>query len=171
MAKFATECTTLGIPYLYDPSQQVARLSGEELARDLDGARFLFCNEYEYELIKSKTGLDMARILDKVGYLVVTRGKNGANLYSKNEEYLIPTVPEDSIVDPTGVGDAFRGGFLAGYSRGWDWVLCGQIGALAAVYCLEKNGPQGHSFGIAEFVRRFREHFDDGGKLDSLARG
>jgi adenosine kinase len=166
MAKFAEESRRLGIPFLYDPSQQVARLGGEELARDMNGAKFLFCNEYEFELIKSKTGFDMERILERVEILVVTRGKEGASLYSKDREFFIPTVPEDSIVDPTGVGDAFRAGFLAGYSRGWDWVLCGQIGALAAVYCLEKNGPQGHSFEKGEFVKRFREHFDDRGKLD-----
>ena len=134
----------------------------------MSGAKFLFCNEYEFELIKSKTGLDMPKILDRVEYLVVTRGKHGANLYSKREEYFMPTVPEDSIVNPTGVGDAFRGGFLAGYSHGLDWVLCGQIGALAAVYCLERNGPQGHSFKVEEFIQRFREHFDDQGELDLL---
>ena len=123
MAKFAEESRKAGIPFLYDPSQQVARLSGDDLARDMEGAKFLFCNEYEYELIKSKTGMDMPRILDRVEYLVVTHGKNGAKLHSRKEECEIPTVPEDSIVDPTGVGDAFRGGFLVGYSHGWDWVL------------------------------------------------
>ena len=168
MAKFAEECRSRGIPYLYDPSQQVARLSGEDLSRDLSGAKFLFCNEYEFELIKSKTGFDMAQVLDRAEYVIVTRGKNGANMYAKNEEYFIPTVPEESIVDPTGVGDAFRGGFLAGYSHGWDWVLCGQIGALAAVYCLEKNGPQGHSFSKDEFVKRYKKQFDDKGAINGL---
>ena len=168
MAKFAAESKAMSIPYLYDPSQQVARLSGEDLARDLSGAKFLFCNEYEYELIKFKTGFSQDDILERVEYLVVTRGKNGANLYSITENHLIPTVPEDSIVDPTGVGDAFRGGFLAGYSHGWDLVLCGQIGALAAVYCLEKNGPQGHAFEMSDFIVRFRNHFNDLGKFDAL---
>jgi len=73
-------------------------------------------------------------------------------------------------VDPTGVGDAFRAGFLAGYARGFDWVLCGQIGSLAAVYCLEKNGPQAHFFTKQEFVDKFREHFNDQGRLDALIR-
>jgi len=168
MQKFAQESKDLGIPYLYDPSQQVARLDGVALAKDLTGAKFLFCNEYEFELIKSKTGFTNEHIVERVEYLLVTLGKKGARLISRNEDYHIPTVPEDSIIDPTGVGDAFRGGFLAGYAHGWDWVLCGQLGSLAAVYCLEKNGPQGHSFERKDFIKRFREHFDDHGKLDIL---
>lgn len=168
MKKFAKECRDLGIPYLYDPSQQVARLNGEELARDLSGAKFLFCNEYEFELIKSKTGLTASEIQERVEYLVVTLGKDGARFSSRDQEAMIPTIREDSIVDPTGVGDAFRGGFLTGYAQGWDWALCGQVGSLAAVYCLERNGPQGHAFGRAEFVKRFRDNYDDKGVLDAL---
>lgn len=170
MSKFARECKNLDIPYLYDPSQQVARLSGEDLCRDLDGAKFLFCNEYEFELIKSKTGLSVDQVLDRVEFLVVTLGKQGASIRSKRADDHIPTIPEDSIIDPTGVGDAFRAGFLIGFSHGWDWVLCGQVGSLAAVYCLENNGPQGHCFEKSEFVKRFREHFDDRGKLDQLIK-
>ncbi len=170
MMKFAAECRETGIKYLYDPSQQVLRLEGAELARDLDGAQFLFCNDYEFDLICKKTGFDRDRILHKVEVLVVTRGKDGATLYTSGKEYFIPTVPEEIIVDPTGVGDAFRAGFLVGYSRGLDWVLCGQIGSLAAVYCLEKTGPQAHFFNIREFVDKFREHFDDQGKLEGLVQ-
>jgi adenosine kinase len=99
--------------------------------------------------------------------VVVTRGKT-AQLCTDSDECHIPAVPERMIIDPTGVGDAFRGGFLAGYSRGYDWKLCGEIGSLAAVYCLEQNGPQSHSYTREEFVARFREHFDDRGRLDSL---
>jgi adenosine kinase len=102
--------------------------------------------------------------------VVITRGKDGANLYTNGEEFFIPTVPEKEIVDPTGVGDAFRGGFLTGYAHGWDWVLCGEVGSLAAVYCLEQRGPQGHSYTREEFMERFRRHFDDGGRLNSLIK-
>jgi len=169
MTKFTAECRELGIKYLYDPSQQVLRLDGSELARDLEGAHFLFCNDYEYGLISKKTGWERDQILKHVHVLVVTRGKEGADLFTGTEEYFIPTVPEREIIDPTGVGDAFRGGFLVGYSHGWDWVLCGEIGSLAAVYCLEQRGPQSHSYSRTEFVERFRKHFDDGGRLDCLA--
>ncbi len=170
MMKFPAECRELGINYLYDPSQQVLRLEGHELARDMEGAHFLFCNDYEFGLISKKTGWSLDQILDHVKVLVITRGKDGADLYSDGDSVHIPTVPEDEIVDPTGVGDAFRGGFLAGYSHGFDWKLCGEIGSLAAVYCLEQRGTQNHSYTPVEFVKRFRQHFDDGGKLDALLK-
>jgi adenosine kinase len=146
------------------------RLEGDELARDMEGAYFLFCNDYEYGLISRKTGWDLKQMLEHVEVLVITRGKDGADLYTDGSEVHIPTVPEDVIVDPTGVGDAFRGGFLAGYAHGFDWTLCGEVGALAAVYCLEQRGPQSHTYTRKEFVKRFREHFDDKGKLDALVK-
>jgi adenosine kinase len=170
MMKFPAECRELGLKYLYDPSQQVLRLEGDELARDMEGAYFLFCNDYEYGLISKKTGWDLKHMLEHVEVLVITRGKDGADLYTDGKEVHIPTVPEDEIVDPTGVGDAFRGGFLAGYAHGFDWTLCGEIGSLAAVYCLEQRGPQSHTYTRKEFVERFRKHFDDGGKLDELLK-
>jgi adenosine kinase len=170
MTKFAAECRDLSLPYLYDPSQQILRLEGAELIRDMDGAQFLFVNDYEFGLVAKKTGWDLGKFLEHVRVLVVTRGKDGATVYTNGDEYFIPPVPENCIVDPTGVGDAFRGGFLVGYARGFDWVLCGEIGSLAAVYCLEQKGPQSHAYTRAEFVKRFREHFNDGGKLDLLLR-
>ncbi|HSQ18571.1 MAG TPA: PfkB family carbohydrate kinase, partial [Anaerolineales bacterium] len=92
----------------------------------------------------------------------------GSTIYAGGQEVRVPIVPPERIVDPTGVGDAFRGGFLAGFSRGWDWQTCGQMGALAATYCLEQAGTQSHSFTPAEFVARYRKHFDDHGLLDGL---
>lgn len=168
MTKFCAEARGLGLKYLYDPGQQVLRLEGAELINDMEGAHFLFCNDYEFGLISKKTGWSLDQMLDHVKVLVITRGKDGADLYMGGESVHIPTVPEKEIVDPTGVGDAFRGGFLAGYSRGFDWKLCGEIGSLAAVYCLEQKGPQSHSYSRKDFVERFRKHFEDEGKLTGL---
>lgn len=170
MMKFCAESRELGISYLYDPGQQVLRLEGAELSRDMEGAHFLFCNDYEFGLISKKTGWSLDQMLEHVKVLVITRGKDGADLYSDGDSVHIPTVPEDEIVDPTGVGDAFRSGFLTGYAHGLDWKLCGEIGSLSAVYCLEQRGPQSHSYTRESFIKRFRKHFDDGGKLDVLLK-
>ncbi|OQY33733.1 MAG: ribokinase [Anaerolineaceae bacterium 4572_5.1] len=168
MKNFAAECRELDIPYLYDPSQQLLRLDGEEIARDMGGAHFLFVNDYEFGLISKKTGLDLKGMLEQVKVIVVTRGKDGADIYADGKEYHIPVVPPQEIIDPTGVGDAFRGGFLSAYANGWDWELCGRIGSLAAAYVLEQNGTQNHSYTREEFVARFRQHFDDAGQLNQL---
>lgn len=168
MTKFAAECRELRIPYLYDPSQQILRLEGKELARDMEGAQFLFVNDYEFGLISKKTGFDITEMLHHVNVIVITRGKDGSTVYAAGKEYDIAVVKEVSIVDPTGVGDAFRAGFLTGYSRGWGWELCGQIGSLAATYCLEQKGTQNHTFTRLQFVKRFRQHFNDKGILDTM---
>jgi adenosine kinase len=170
MKNRAAECRELGIPYLYDPSQQILRLEGEEIARDMEGAHFLFVNDYEYGLVAKKTGLSLDEMLKHVDIIVVTKGAEGAVIYADGKEIVVPVTPEERIIDPTGVGDAFRGGFLAAYSRGWDWQLCGQVGSLAAVYVLEQNGTQNHHYTREQFVKRFREHYDDGGKLDELLK-
>jgi adenosine kinase len=168
MKNFAAECRTLEIPYLYDPSQQILRLSGEEILRDMEGAHFLFVNDYESELIIKKTGLSLNEILKVVNIVVITRGEKGTSIYAEGKQFNLPIVPPIQIIDPTGVGDAFRGGFLAGYSKGWSWEICGKMGALAATFCLEKKGTQNHSFSKDEFVSRFRKYFDDDGLLDDL---
>jgi adenosine kinase len=170
MVKYPQECQELGIPYLYDPSQQIPRMSGEDLRLGVQGASALMVNEYEFELIKKQTGLSEAEILAGLRFMVVTRGSEGASIYVDGAEIQTPVVPPKEIVDPTGVGDAFRGGFLTGFSHGLDWDLCGKMGALAATYCLEAMGTQEHSYIPKEFVSRFREHFEDGGVLDKLIR-
>jgi len=170
MKKHAAECREMQIPYLYDPSQQVLRLEGSELERDLSGAHFMFVNDYEIGLIQKKTGLGMTELLNRVDIIVVTKGADGAVIYSKGNEIYIPVIQEERVVDPTGVGDAFRGGFLSGYAHGWDLEFCARIGSLAAVYCLEQNGTQNHHYTVDEFKSRFRKNFDDDGRLDSLTK-
>jgi len=168
MKLHAAECRELHIPYLYDPSQQVLRLNGDEIACDMQGAHFLFVNDYEFGLISKKTGLDLDGMLKHVDIIVVTRGEQGASIYADGKEVSVPVADTEQIVDPTGVGDAFRAGFLTGYAHGWDWKLCGEMGAVAATYCLEQNGPQNHRYTRQDFVSCFRKHFDDGGRLDAI---
>lgn len=168
MDQYVRECGELKIPYLYDPGQQVVRSDPEELRRGVVGAHSLFLNDYEYTLIKKHTGLSEEVILNQVDYMVVTCGEDGASIYANGEVLHVPSVPPAAILDPTGVGDAFRGGFVRGFAMGLDWQTCGQMGSLAATYCLEQRGPQNHCYTREEFIARFRRHFDDQGALDAL---
>jgi adenosine kinase len=136
----------------------------------MEGAQFLFVNDYEFGLISKKTNRNIDDMLGHVNVIVITRGKDGADVFTASERVFIPPVPERCVVDPTGVGDAFRGGFLTGYMHGFDWKLCGEIGSLAAVYCLENKGPQNHRYTLTEFIHRFREYFNDDGRLNQLGQ-
>ncbi len=168
MANYALECRDLEIPYIYDPSQQIVRLEVGDLKKGLEGAMAFFANEYEFSLIEEKTGFNLQKILECCQFVVITRGEHGTQIYSDEGEVSIPIVPPDAILDPTGVGDAFRSGFLKGYTHDLSFEHCGQMGALAATYCLESDGPQSHAYDLQEFIARFRQHFDDQGDLDRL---
>lgn len=168
MCKYVSECHELKIPYLYDPSQQVVRLTSEEITKGVIGASSLFVNEYEFELLQKHTNMTPDQIMAGVGYLVVTLGAKGAAIYADGTRYDIPAVEPEQILDPTGVGDAFRGGFVRGQQLGLSWELCGKMGSLAAAYCLETRGPQEHFYSPEQFIARFRKHFDDQGELDAL---
>lgn len=170
MDQYCAECIELGVPYLYDPGQQIVRVSGDSIRNGVMGAQSLFVNNYEYMLLQKHTGLTHAQVLNTVEYLVVTQGEEGALIFVDDREYRIPVVPVEKIADPTGVGDGFRGGFLRGVRLGLDWQTCGQMGALAASYVLEKKGTQNHQYTRSEFVSRYRNHFDDQGALDVLLK-
>jgi adenosine kinase len=168
MKKYVTECKRLGIPYIYDPSQQTIRLSGEDLQYGFEGCRLLTVNEYELSLIEQKTGLSEEEILARVGGLLVTKAEKGALLCIDGEEHHLPTVRPRQIVEPTGAGDAFRAGLMRGMQLELPWFVAGRMGALCATYVLEHLGTQRHHFTREEFVTRYRQHFDDEGTLDVL---
>lgn len=165
MKQYVRECKALGLPYLFDPSQQIVRLTGDDLRAGIDGAVALFVNDYEFALVQKMTGMAPDDILGCTRFLVVTRGDKGASVFSREGEVSVPVVPPRMIADPTGVGDAFRGGFLTAYGAGLDLETCGRVGALAATYCLEQRGPQGHHYTRAEFIQRYGEIFGDAQKV------
>ena len=159
MLQYAEECRALGIPYIFDPGQQCARMSGDELRAGLVGAQVVICNDYEFELVRQKTGLDEAAVLEHAGLLVVTKGEHGCTIMSKDEQVDIPAVPPTRIVDPTGVGDAFRGGFMKGLVNGLSVATAGRLGSVAATYALEHLGGSSHAYTFEEFQGRYEEHF------------
>jgi adenosine kinase len=159
MVQYAEECRTLGIPYIWDPGQQCARMSGDELAEGLRGSAITICNDYEFELIRQKTGLDEEAVVARTGALIVTRGENGSTIRQGDREVSVPAVPPARIVDPTGVGDAFRGGLLKGLAMGSSLDVCCRLGSVAATYALEHLGGQSHAYTWDEFKGRYEDQF------------
>lgn len=159
MVQYADECRTLGIPYIYDPSQQVARMSGDDIKLGVIGARILICNDYEFEIIRQKTGMEVADILAHAEALVVTKGEKGASVILQGCTVEVPAVTPHEIVDPTGVGDAFRGGFMKGLSLDAGWETSAKLGSVAATYALEHMGGSSHLYTMDDFADRYRTHF------------
>jgi adenosine kinase len=149
------ECRKLGLSFAADPSQQLARLTGEEIRRLIDGAAILFTNDYEWDLLLSKSGWSEADVMAQIGLRVTTLGAKGVDLVSPDGTSLhVGVVPETSQVDPTGVGDAFRAGFLTGRSAGLGLERAAQLGSLVAVLVLESTGTQNWTWNRTAGIKR-----------------
>ena len=159
MVQYAEECRTLGVRFIFDPGQQCARMSGEELADGLCGASVVICNDYEFELLKQKTGLTEAAILKQTQTLIITRGENGSSVITSDGSTNVAAVAPRRMVDPTGVGDAFRGGLMKGLALGLPTDVAAQLGSVAATYALEHLGGQSHAYSFSEFLGRYEQHF------------
>lgn len=168
MVAYVAECKSLGLPYIYDPSQQIIRLTGEQLREGLTGCFLLTVNEYELFMIQEKTGLGEEEIQSLAGGVLITKGEYGSQIRIDQQIYEIPAVPPYEVVEPTGAGDAFRGGLLRGIQLGLRWEVAGRMGALASTYVLENIGPQGHFFTLAEFIERYRQVFGGEDALEQL---
>ncbi|MEU7140714.1 carbohydrate kinase family protein [Nocardia sp. NPDC046473] len=143
MLVHTAQCRELGIPFAADPSQQLARLDGEQAVQLIDGAAYLFTNKYEWALLLQKTGLSEAEIAQRVGIRVTTLGADGVHIVDRDgTELSVGVVPETTKVEPTGVGDAFRAGFLTGHTAGLSLERSAQLGSLIAVLVLETMGTQ-----------------------------
>ncbi|MCB1263940.1 MAG: carbohydrate kinase family protein [Mycobacterium sp.] len=154
------ECRTLGLAFAADPSQQLARLSGEEIRRLVDGATYLFSNDYEWDLMLSKTGWTEADVLSQVGLRVTTLGAKGVDLIGADGTTIhVGVVPETAQVDPTGVGDAFRAGFLTGRGAGLVLERSAQLGSLVAVLVLETTGTQNWTWDVATAKERLADAY------------
>jgi adenosine kinase len=141
-------------------------MSGAELRDGIVGARIVICNDYEFELIRQKTGMGEGDVLEVAACLIVTRGEEGSSIYQKGSRTDVKAVPPSRIVDPTGVGDAFRGGLMKGLAAGAPYQICAQLGAVAATYALEHLGGQSHAYTVGEFRSRYEAHF---GPLTAVA--
>lgn len=159
MVQYAGECSTLGVKYIWDPGQQCARMDGAQLKDGVVGAYMVICNDYEFELIRQKTELQEADILQHAKVLIITRGEHGSTVITRETRLDVPAVPPDRIVDPTGVGDAFRGGLMKGLASGRSLEVSARMGSVAATWALEHLGGTSHAFTWAEFQQRYAKHF------------
>jgi adenosine kinase len=160
MVRHSSECRERGFAFAADPSQQIARMSGRELASLIDGASLLFTNEYEKSLLESKTGLSEAEIMQRVDVRVTTLGSRGVEITGRGVDLLhVPIAKEHAKLDPTGVGDGFRAGFLT--ARSWDlsWERSAQVGSLLATLVLETVGPQEYQVRRDDFLKRLDESY------------
>jgi adenosine kinase len=164
MVQYAEECAAMGVKYIWDPGQQCARMEGDQLAAGVTGAFMVIVNDYELELLRQKTGMGEAEIVKHAPLLVVTRGEKGCSIYTRGGVEDVAAVPPHRIADPTGVGDAFRGGFMKGLAMGAPNRVCAQLGSVAATYALEHLGGTSHAYTWQEFSDRYAQHF---GKLQA----
>ncbi len=156
MARHTAECRERGIPFAADPSQQVAWLPGEAIANLIDGATYLFTNEYEASVVEKKTGWSAGEISDRVEVRVTTLGADGARVQRRGEDPVhVPVAAVDKVLEPTGVGDAFRAGFFAGLTWQLSLERCAQIGSLLAAHVVETVGTQEYTLDRAGFLKRF----------------
>ena len=161
MRRHAAEIAAAGCPLVYDPSQQVVGLPAEDLVAGIEVATTLIGSDYEFAVLGQKTGLDVDTLADRLELVVVTYGGQGSELRYRGETIRIPAVPAETLVDPTGGGDAYRAGLLKGLLLGLTLPVAGRMGALAATYAIERHGPQEHAYTPEAFVARFDRAFPE----------
>ena len=162
MLRHTEECRDRGIPFVADPSQQLAWMDGDQIRQLVEGAAYLFTNAYEASMIEQKTGWTHRDVLDRVDVRVITRGKDGATVESLGGETVSVTTPQEARrADPTGVGDAFRAGYVAGLAWGLAPERCAQLGSMLATYVVETVGTQEYKLGRVDFLDRFAQAYGD----------
>ncbi len=161
MRDFPSYYRKRGLKYAYDPAQQIPVLTPEMLRDGIAGAHILFGSDYEYALIKQKTGLTEAQILEKTRTIVVTYGAKGSDIITSSGTTHTDACPVKELVDPTGAGDAYRAGFIKGMILGLSSLQCARLGSVVAAFVVEVYGTQMHRFSIDDVKRRYKEAYNE----------
>ena len=159
MMRLTTECRDRGMPFVFDPAHQLPHMSGADLGAAVHGAWMLIGNDYEIELVKQRMECSEDDLLDHSHMVVTTLGRHGSRIAGRDGTVEIPPAPERVVADPTGAGDAYRAGLVAGLLRGLEIDVAGRIASLAATYAIEQVGTAEHSYTPAEFTDRYRAAF------------
>lgn len=162
MLQHAAQFAAAGIPFIFDPGQGLPMFSGEELVAFIGQARWLAVNDYEWQLIKQKTGWGVSEVTSRVEALIVTRGAEGSVIHTQGREIGIPAAKATAVVDPTGCGDAYRAGLIHGLLHGLDWEHTGRIASLLGAIKIESRGTQNHRFTLEELQQRLAASFGPG---------
>lgn len=164
MVRYADECRSIGVPFLFDPGKQTPRLEGDQILHGLRGAHALVGNDYEFAMMAQKTGQQEQDLIASTPIVVITRGAEGSTIYDNRVGKLVhvPTAQVTDVVDPTGAGDAYLAGLVFGMQRGYELEVAGRIAALAAAYVIEQSGCQEHHYTQEEFRQRYAEAFGSG---------
>ncbi|MBI2405068.1 carbohydrate kinase family protein [Candidatus Gottesmanbacteria bacterium] len=173
MKRYVADCRTLRLPYMYDPAFQIDQFAPDDLREGIIGAQILVGNDYEIALIEEKLAISHEELRVMVPIVITTLGSKGSVIETRKESIHIKPAKPKNTSDPTGAGDAYRAGFIAGYlkfhsklSFGADELaICGQMGSVAAVYTVEKYGTQTHSFTKKAFIKRYQENFGGSPKI------
>ncbi|HRE14875.1 MAG TPA: carbohydrate kinase family protein [Usitatibacteraceae bacterium] len=161
MLEHAGDLAAAGIPYVLDPGQGLPMFSGDDLRGMLAGAKCLTVNDYEARLVEQKMGVPLSRVAESVEAVIVTRGAEGADVMAGGQQIRVPAVKPESLVDPTGCGDAFRAGLLHGLERGFGWVKAVRLGSLMGSIKIAHRGGQNHKPSRGEIERRYLEAFGE----------
>jgi adenosine kinase len=159
MIKHARDCAERGVPFIFDPGQQLPMFNGEELLTFIDQAAYLACNDYEFEMVMDRTGLSLDAIAARLDALIITRGENGSDIHAGGQHHAIPAVAASAVVDPTGCGDAYRAGLLFGIANDLDWPTTGRLASLLGAIKIAHQGGQNHSFTPADIAAKFEAAF------------
>jgi len=161
MREYAKIFKQFKIPYIFDPGQQITEYNARELKFGLTGAKMLVGNDYEIELILKKLGLKLKQLAKLTEILVITKGRQGSEIYCQGRKIVIPPAKAKAVLDPTGAGDGYRAGFIKGLTMGWPLRKCGRLAGLVAVYTVEKPGTQTHRFSWRELGKRYRDNYGE----------
>jgi adenosine kinase len=159
MEQYVNECHKYNLPYVFDPGQQTIALTPEQLLAGAKGAKVIIGNDYELELVRSKTGYSPEQLLEFAEMVIITLGENGSQILTRERQVEIPIAHVSDVQDPTGAGDAYRAGIIKGLVRGYSLEEMGRLGALAGAYCVEHHGTMQHRYTPAEFAQRYAESF------------
>jgi adenosine kinase len=154
MINYPRQCKARGIDFIFDPGQSLPMLGAADLLQTIQGCRMLICNDYEMDLILKKTGLIRESLLNLTGTVIVTRGEMGSQVFTREGEIKIPAIKPSKVLDPTGAGDSYRGGLIAGLVRGLSLEQSAHMGSVCASFCLECYGTQDYRFSVQEFKQR-----------------